>query len=231
MDKKHPLVLLHGAVGAKSQFIELVPLLELHFDVITLDFEGHGTADLADRPFRIEHFAENVLDSVEQEKFGVFGYSMGGYVALYLALYHPERVGRVFTLATKLDWTPATAEKEVKLLDADKILQKIPLYAQTLQKTHQDWRLVLEKTRELLIGLGQRNLLTPDVLAQITQPVRIALGDRDSMVSLEESIAAYRALQLGELQILPATPHPFDKISPSLLADAIIQFFTRGNWA
>lgn len=231
MDKKHPLVLLHGAVGAKSQFTDLTPLLDPHFEVISLDFEGHGTANLTDRPFKIEHFAENVLSISGLEKFYLFGYSMGGYVALYLALHHPERVGRVFTVATKLDWTPATAEKEVKLLDADKILQKIPHYAQTLQTMHRDWRMVLEKTRELLIGLGQRNLLTPDVLAQIAQPVRIAIGDRDSMVSLEETIAAYRALQLGELQILPATPHPFDKISPSLLADAIIQFFTRGSWA
>lgn len=230
MDKKSPLVLLHGAVGAKSQFAELIPLLEPHFDVTTLDFEGHGTADLTDRPFKIEYFAENVL-STGLEKFDVFGYSMGGYVALYLALNHPERVGRVFTLATKLDWTPATAEKEVKLLDADKILQKIPHYAQTLQNLHHDWRMVLEKTRGLLLGLDQQNLLTSEVLAQITQPVRMAMGDRDSMVSLEESIAAYRALQLGELQILPATPHPLDKISPSLLADAIIQFFTRGSRA
>ncbi len=231
MDKKHPLALLHGAVGAKSQFAELIPLLEPHFEVITLDFEGHGPADLADRPFKIEYFAENVLNIAGSEKFDVFGYSMGGYVALYLALHHPERVGRVFTLATKFDWTPVMAEKEVKLLDADKIMQKIPHYAQILQATHRDWRMALEKTRDLLIGLGQQNLLTPDILAQITQPVRIAIGDRDSMVSLEETIAAYRALQLGELQILPATPHPFDKISPSLLADAIIQFFTRGNWA
>lgn len=128
MDKKHCLVLLHGAVGAKSQFAELVPLLESHFEVITLDFEGHGTADLTDRPFKIEHFAENALNMAGSEKFDVFGYSMGGYVALYLALYQPERVGRVFTLATKFDWTPVTAEKEVKLLDADKILQKIPQY-------------------------------------------------------------------------------------------------------
>ncbi|MBZ0318321.1 MAG: alpha/beta fold hydrolase [Anaerolineae bacterium] len=231
MDKKHPLVLLHGAVGAKSQFVDLIPLLESYFEVITLDFEGHGTADLTDRPFKIGHFVENVLNIVGPEKFDVFGYSMGGYVALYLALHHPERVGRVFTLATKFDWTLATAEKEVRLLDADKILQKTPHYAQTLQAMHRDWRMVLEKTRDLLIGLGQQNLLTPDILAQITQPVRIAIGDRDSMVSLEETITAYRALQLGELQILPAIPHPFDKISPSLLADAIIQFFTRGNWA
>ncbi|MBI5932004.1 MAG: alpha/beta fold hydrolase [Chloroflexi bacterium] len=224
-----PLVLLHGAVGSKSQFTPLIPLLESHFHLMTLDFEGHGRADLTDRPFKIEHFAENVLKLDRLEKFDVLGYSMGGYVALYLALNYPERVGRVFTLATKLDWTPATAEKEIKLLDADKIAQKIPHYAQTLRETHRDWRWVLEKTRDLLIGLGQQNLLTPDGLAQITQPVRIALGDRDSMVSLEETIVAYRALQLGELQILPATPHLLDKISPSLLADAIIHFFTRGS--
>jgi pimeloyl-ACP methyl ester carboxylesterase len=233
------LLLLHGALGAKSQFSALTPLLEPHFQVHTLDFEGHGMTGQTDRPFKIEYFAENVLTYLEtqaiekNEKIDVFGYSMGGYVALYLALMQPERIqiGKIFTLATKLDWTPATAEKEVGMLDADKILQKIPRYAQALQELHEasDWRVVLEKTKRLLLGLGQQNLLTPEALAQISNPVRLTLGDKDVMVSFEETVAAYRVMRLGELQIFPATPHPLDKISPVLLAEAIIHFFVAEN--
>lgn len=238
------LLLLHGALGAKSQFSALTPLLEPHFQVHTLDFEGHGMAGQTDRPFKIEYFAENVLTYLEtqaiekieaSEKIHIFGYSMGGYVALYLALKHPDRIqiGKIFTLATKLDWTPAAAEKEVGMLDADKILQKIPRYAQTLQELHSasDWRVVLEKTKGLLLGLGQQNLLTTDTLAQIGNAVRLTLGDKDVMVSFEETVAGYRALRLGELQIFPATPHPLDKINPALLAEAIIHFFIAENLA
>lgn len=225
-----PLLLLHGALGSKAQFDALLPELTDHFIVHPFDFEGHGDApQSAERPFYIERFAENVLNYLDSHHIPqghFFGYSMGGYVALYLALIQPARVGKVFTLATKFDWTPEAAAKEVDLLDADKILAKIPKYAAQLEQQHRaiGWKAVLEKTKGLLMGLGERNLLQPAALAQIQAPVRIGLGDRDTMVSLEESVNAYRILPNGEFQVFPRTPHPFDRVSPEMLANAIVQF-------
>ena len=42
----------------------------------------------------------------------IFGYSMGGYVALHAARRHPERIGSIMTLGTKFAWDTPTAEKE-----------------------------------------------------------------------------------------------------------------------
>lgn len=64
---KPNLLLLHGALGASDQFAPLLPLLEEHYQVHCLDFEGHGRAALRSRPFRIEHFAENAIDYLEQQ--------------------------------------------------------------------------------------------------------------------------------------------------------------------
>ena len=47
------------------------------------------------------------------------GHSMGGYVALKLALKRPELVDRIITLGTKFNWTPEVAAKEVKMLNPD----------------------------------------------------------------------------------------------------------------
>ncbi len=102
------LLLLHGALGASDQFAPLLPLLARHFTVHTLDFEGHGPAPLRNRPFRIQHFAENVIDYLDAHRLNaidLFGYSLGGYVALYLARTQPDRVSGVFTLGTKLQWS------------------------------------------------------------------------------------------------------------------------------
>jgi pimeloyl-ACP methyl ester carboxylesterase len=95
-----------------------------------------------------------------------------------------------------------------------------------LQEQHRatDWKIVLQKTREMLTGLGTNKLLNATVLAQIDHHVRIGIGDRDTMVSIEESLNAYRALKNAEFQVFANTPHPFDRVAPRLIADAPTQF-------
>jgi pimeloyl-ACP methyl ester carboxylesterase len=226
---KPTLVLLHGALGTQAQFDPLLPFLAGDFDVLTLNFEGHGSAAPGSRPFSIASFAENVTHLLDTRGIGqadIFGYSMGGYVALYLALTQPERVKRLFTLATKLDWTPESAGREAGLLDADTILAKVPRYAETLQAQHgAAWREVLNSTKALLLRLGERPVLTRDSFPQIQQRTRISLGDRDMTVSIEESLAAYRALPNGEFQIFPNAAHPLNRVSATLLAEAVQGFF------
>src|SRR5258706_16149806 len=110
-----PLLLLHGALGSKEQFDPLLPFLSEHVPVHSLSFTGHGSVPLADEPFSIELFCNEVLKWMDQEKIDcidIFGYSMGGYVGLVLARRHPSRVNRVMTLATKFQWDEATAQRE-----------------------------------------------------------------------------------------------------------------------
>ncbi len=225
-----PLLLLHGALGSSAQFGALASLLSEKFDIHTLDFEGHGkNSDAYDRPFRIEHFAENVVSYLDSHALGscdIVGYSMGGYVALHLASTLTERVNRIFTLATKFRWNPETSAKEAGFLDAGKIETKVPKYAQFLQSLHGDsWQENLSATREMMIHLGDNPILTPLVLSDVSQRVRIGLGDRDTMVSFDETVEAYKALPNGELQVFPQTQHPLEKVPVELFATAITQFF------
>ncbi|RLB84543.1 MAG: alpha/beta hydrolase, partial [Deltaproteobacteria bacterium] len=130
------LLLLHGALGSMSQFSALIPFLEDKYRIHTLDFEGHGSSPPKDRLFSGEHFGENVLDYLdtnELEHVNVFGYSMGGHVALYLARKWPERIHSIFTLATKFLWTPEIAAHEITFLDPDTIQEKAPRFAMVLQ--------------------------------------------------------------------------------------------------
>ena len=227
---KPNLLLLHGALGSKSQFSSLIPLLEDTFQIHTLDFEGHGTLPPRDRAFRLNHFAENVLDYLNENSLGsadVFGYSMGGHVGLYLAKIHPGRINRVFTLATKFLWTPEGADREAASLEADSILKRAPLLARALEERHavSGWKNVLEKTREMFLEQGKNNILPLEDMGQIPHIVRIGIGDRDKMVSIEESVKAYLSLPRGELQIFPGTPHPLEKVPLPNLVHAMVDFF------
>lgn len=230
MERSLPLLLLHGALGDASQMAPLATHLADRTPVEIVEFEGHGATPARDRPFRIQHFAENVLDRMKARSAGpvdLFGYSMGGYVALYLAASAPEQVRRVATLATKLAWTPEVAARECAMLDADTIRAKVPRFADALARRHTAAGMdtVLQKTAEMLRSLGEAPLLSSDALSAIEHPVRLAVGDRDATVGLDETAAAARCLPNGELEVHPRTPHPFEKVPLDRVARSILEFF------
>lgn len=230
VNERKPLLILHGALGASAQFAPLLPLLAERFDAHTLDFHGHGGAPVADEPFGIDLFAAQVIDWIERNSpagIDIFGYSMGGYVALTVAGKRPELVGRIFTLATKFRWDEAIAEREVGMLDPRRIEEKVPRFAEELKRRHAplDWELMLSGTAELMRGLGRRNALAEEELQAIAHRVRVSIGDRDAMVTLDETIHTYRQLRNGELLVLPVTPHPIEKVPMVRLASELADFF------
>ncbi|WNJ21307.1 alpha/beta fold hydrolase [Pontibacter sp. G13] len=225
-----PLLLLHGAIGAQDQLQPLASLLKDDYEVHTLNFFGHGGNPLTDEPFRISTFAYDVLGWMANqgiEQIDLFGYSMGGYVALYLAKNFPEKVGKIMTLGTKFDWTPEGAAKEVKMLNPDVILEKVPKFAQVLEQRHapQDWKIVLQKTAEMMLHLGNQPDLTQPTLEAIDHPVVIGVGDKDKMAGLPGSNWAYEHLPNAHLMVLPETPHPIEKVNLEPLAYHALQFF------
>jgi pimeloyl-ACP methyl ester carboxylesterase len=223
------LILLHGALGSKDQFQSLVHLLEESFHIHTFNLTGHGGQPLPESSFSIELFSEQVaiyIQDMNIEKANVFGYSMGGYIAMYLAKQRPDRFNKIITLATKFYWDEKTASKEVKLLDGKTIQEKVPAFAAQLQQRHApvDWLTILDKTTELLTNLGKNNTLQPEDYTSITTPSLILLGDRDKMVTLEETLAVYKQLPNAQLGVLPGTPHIFEQVNLSLLAYLIKGF-------
>ena len=223
---KEPLLLLHGAISCRKQFEPLLPLLESNYNVYAPDFPGHGGTIIPETIFSIPFFASFVLDYMDANKIqkaSVFGYSMGGYVGLYLAAHHPDRIRQVFTLATKFGWTPSVAEKESAMLDPEKISAKVPAFAARLEQLHapQDWKTVLVKTSGMLRALGNNPALTDEILRSIEVPVCIGIGALDKMVSVEESKHAASQIPNGKLLLLPETEHPFEKVDPNMLAETI----------
>jgi len=219
---KKPLLLLHGALGSAAQFDELKQDLSAGRVVFAPGFPGHG-GQSTDAEFSIARFAGSVLEFLEKnnlEQADIFGYSMGGYVAFWLARHHPERVGRIVTLGTKLAWSPETAARETGMLDPEKIAAKVPAFAQMLADRHApaDWRAVVQKTAGLLHELGNGAALRPDDFRAIACPVVIGLGEADNMVSREESEQAVGWLPNGRFESLPGVKHPFEQVDQKMLA-------------
>jgi esterase len=155
----------------------------------------------------------------------LFGYSMGGYVALHLAATRPDLVASVVTLGTKLAWSPEVAERELRQIDPVKIRSKVPRFAEVLEQRHADaggWEQVLARTGALMTAVGGAPAISDEMLARITAPVRLMVGDRDSVVTVEETLGAARRLQRGDLCVLPNTPHPLEQVRLPLVASLIV---------
>lgn len=228
---KPNLILLHGAIGAASQLEKLADQLKENFNIYTFDFEGHGKNVNSVRDFRIEYFAENLEDFIQQNQLqhtSIFGYSMGGYVALYLASQKPLLINKIITLATKFDWNPTSSIKESALLNPEKIEIKLPQFASSLEQRHLlNWKTILNKTAEMMLHLGNQPLLTSTVFSKINCPVKITVGDTDTMVSINESTNASTQIKNAELQIIQGFQHPIEKIDCEILAGITSDFILK----
>ncbi|MFN8623579.1 MAG: alpha/beta fold hydrolase [Chloroflexota bacterium] len=97
-----PLVLLHGGLGSGEMFGPILPLLAAGRRVITVDLQGHGrTADI-DRPITLAGMAGDIAalsDHLGLGQADLMGYSLGGGVALQVAVRHPELVRRLILVS------------------------------------------------------------------------------------------------------------------------------------
>ena len=227
---KH-LILLHGAIGASSQMIPIAEQFRPAYTVHIPDFSGHGGQPMPEGVYSIPLFANEVLaymDKHEIKQADFFGYSMGGYVAMYIARHYPDRAGKIVTLATKYDWDEATAAKEVQMLDAAKIEAKIPAFAATLKERHNpnNWQEVLQRTSAMLMGLGVDNPLKSEDYSGINHQVLVLLGDRDKMVTLDETVRTFKALPNAAMGVVPNTHHPIEQVNMPVLVHMIRTFLT-----
>lgn len=222
------LLLLHGALGSTAQLLPLIPKLESHFRVFCVPFSGHGGIP-PKSAYAIEAFAAEVeafMDANGMESAHCFGYSMGGYVALFLAARQADRLEKIMTLGTKLDWNPETAAREAAMLNPEKVEAKVPAFAAMLAQRHAplDWKDVMRSTAQLLTDLGNGRPSLQNDFPAIPNSVQLCLGSADNMVSREETERAAQQLPNARLKIIEGFKHPIEQVDPDQLAAEIILF-------
>lgn len=102
--KGEPVVLLHGSFMTLTNFNwpEMIAALSKSRQVIAVEMQGHGrTADI-NRDLSYANFADDVAAMLDYLKIGnadVIGYSMGGGVAMEVAIRHPQKVRKVVSIS------------------------------------------------------------------------------------------------------------------------------------
>ena len=234
-----PLLLLHGGLfNMDLQFGALLPGLAEKRRVIATDFQGHGYTNDIDRPLGTVGLASDVvglLKELEVPQVDLFGFSVGGAVALYLAIKHPELVRKAvissvpFSTEGERPENAAVGEMKVEMIAGT------PMEAEYLAKSpHPD----LEHLQTLLTKLGGYDRgtagWTDDDIRGIAAPTLITVGDCDA-VKLDHAV---RFLQLrggdvngdftgvptSQLAVFPGTTH-FNGLSRTNLVHDVVTTF------
>lgn len=100
--KGEPLLVLHGGLGSIDMFGPVLPALAAKRQVIAVDLHGHGRTALGTRTVNMSDMGNDmagIVDALGFPQVDVFGYSMGGAVALRFAIQHPAKVRRLALLS------------------------------------------------------------------------------------------------------------------------------------
>jgi pimeloyl-ACP methyl ester carboxylesterase len=234
-----PLLLLHGGLfNIDLQFGELLAPLAATRQVIAADFQAHGrTNDIDDRPLASASLTSDVvglLRHLQVDQVDVFGYSIGGAVALELAITHPELVRKAIVSSVSFhpDGDRSENADAVGEMSVD-MIAGTPMEQDYLAKSpHPD------KLQQLLDKLGQSGPGFPGWadadIEGYPAPTLITVGDCD-MVKLDHAV---RFLQLrggdvngdfvgvpaSQLAVLPGTTHFFGMSRPSLVLELVVPF-------
>lgn len=112
-ESRPPLMLLHGMGASKASWLTVLPDLARRFRVLAVDLPGYGSSSKPLGRYDAPWFAARafgLLDALGYDRAYLAGNSLGGRVALEMALAHPERVDRIVCLC------PASAFGERPLL-------------------------------------------------------------------------------------------------------------------
>ncbi|MGA8529620.1 MAG: alpha/beta fold hydrolase [Acidobacteriaceae bacterium] len=217
-----PILLVHGLGGRAEDWASLMPqLVRDHHRVYALDLPGYGRSDWpTNATYSIHEEAgavEAFMDNRHLARTDLGGWSMGGWIAMRVALDQPQRIRRltIFDSAGtrfSLTWDPAIFEPDTpqKLQEMDNLLMPngaphIPGFIQ-----HAIFRFVKKHgwvVRRNMDSLLTGHALLDGKLSGLKMPMLIVWGKEDHLIPVSAGEQIHREVPQSELEIFDGCGH------------------------
>jgi pimeloyl-ACP methyl ester carboxylesterase len=202
-----PIAVLHGGLSTLEDFALIAPALAQRRRVIGMERQGHGhTADI-DRAFSTEQWADDaaaVMQALNVETADVFGYSVGGTVALQLAIRHPQVVRRLILSSAvyNMDGYLPDIRDGLKAIETDALPPEMREAYSRVAPHPEDWPALVAKAAE---QARADSGIPPERIQGINVPALVVVAEND-VVRPEHSNELARLLN-AELVTLPDVDH------------------------
>ena len=238
-----PLLLVHGLGYARWGWEPVADAFAETHEVVLFDNRGIGDSDAPLGPYSVRILAEDavaVLDAAELERVHVLGTSLGGMVALELAISWPERVDRL-VLACTTPGGPHAAPMPAQTVD---LMQRAPTlppevalrrFVENALGPNKD-PAVVERILAHRLSTAQPTVAWAaqaaagatfdawDRLGGITAPTLVLTGDEDAVVDPRNSELLAERIEVARLEVFPGTGHLFFWEEPQRFVQVVTEF-------
>jgi pimeloyl-ACP methyl ester carboxylesterase len=243
-----PLVLIHGLADDHRLWRKAVPELALRHRVILYDVRGHGQSTLGDADGTLRQLGDDLhrlLVAIGVESASVAGFSLGGTIALRLAIDHPEQVDVLFPVATSsrvgsaaAEWYAARAAMSVAELRPTIDRDTVDAYHISPGELEEGLEIRRQSTEDpagyrnaarAMAGL-RPNPLDPE-LAKIRAPTLVVCADLDQHCPPRAGEIIAAGIQDSTMEILTGSGHMVPAEKPLELAALMAAFLHQAATA
>lgn len=245
-----PALFVTGWTVTHDIFEPLAQQYEPHLRCVRYDHRGTGRSARWDRPVSMRRLADDaarVLDAAGLDSAHVVGLSMGGFVALELALRHPERVRSLILVGTAGSGVPvpsphwlrggaALARVAGASLRSRRLAPEAAIFSRTFVRSDP------RRARTLARPFTERPMRPATIAAQtlavagfdrtralreIRAPTLVAHGTEDAMVSPHAARSLAQRLPEAELRLFPGAGHAVPMEQPEAFGAVALAFVAR----
>jgi 3-oxoadipate enol-lactonase len=237
-----PLLMLSGQASSHRWWTRVRAEFDAYRSVVTLDYRGTGDSDAPPGPYRTQGFADDaiaVLDHLGIDRADVYGTSMGGRVAQWIAVKHPHRVRHLVLGCTSpggahaversaavrralADPDPAAARRA--LLDLMYTPEWLALHAEPYW-TLGDPTMPRHARHEHLLASNGHDAW--DMLPRITAPTLVMHGDRDELNPTANAPLLADRIPRARLHLIAGARHAYFEERADVAGPAVWEFLTE----
>lgn len=249
--KGKPLILIHGFGGSTFSWRHNIKPLSETFTVYALDLPGFGLSEKATklRYSTLAHaeLVKRFMETLKVDKATLVGHSMGGEVAIIVALQYPEKVERLILIDSPIEQSyPHPLMRLLASPPLGKVLVRSFLFNTksvefALKRSYYDDKLVnkevltgyfyplrIKGADEVFLAMSRSYIIVEvkDDLQYLYFPTLIIWGEKDRLISVDRGHFLHEQIGRSKIIVIPECGHAPMEEKPARINDLIERFAT-----